>query len=133
MIMLPRIKTKPWIEKLDRRLHIKDLVFMVYPVAVEALSDLRAGVPVSKIEEAASGREDIRVLDMGWIIWKDITREVDNIVFRLDKGEASDIVPAGDGYHIFYLADDEHFGISLEVLSIRSKRFVAAMSVTTTA
>ena len=126
-IMLPRIKTKPWIEKLDRRLHIKDLVFLVHPVAEEAIDDLRAGAPVSTIEEAASEREDIRVTDMGWVIWKDLTREVANIVFRLGKGEASDVISGGDGYHIFYIADDQPFGISIEVLSIRSKRFVRAM------
>jgi len=127
MIMLPRIKTKPWIEKLDRRLHIKDLVFLVHPVAEEALSDLRAGAPLSGIEEAALEREDIRVTDMGWVIWKDLTREIANIVFRLGAGEASDIVPAGDGYHVFYIAEDTPFGIGLEVLSVRSKRFVKAM------
>ena len=126
-IMLPRIKTKPWIEKLDRRLHIKDLVFLVHPVAEEALRDLRAGAPLSDIEEDASEREDIRVTDMGWVIWKDLTREIANIVFRLGAGEASDIIPAGDGYHIFYIAEDTPFGIGLEVLSIRSKRFVKAM------
>lgn len=127
MIFLPRIKTKHWIEKLDRKIHIKDLVFLVHPVAEEALRDLRAGEPVSEIEDVASEREDIRVLDMGWVIWKDLTRDVANIVFRLGKGEASDIIPAGDGYHIFYIADDEPHGISIEVLSIRSKRFVKAM------
>jgi parvulin-like peptidyl-prolyl isomerase len=127
MIMLPRIKTKPWIEKLDRRLHIKDLVFLVHPVAEEALHDLRAGKSVGSIEQAASEREDIHVTDMGWVIWKDLTREVANIVFRLGKGETSDVISGADGYHIFYIADDEHFGISIEVLSIRSKRFVRAM------
>jgi parvulin-like peptidyl-prolyl isomerase len=127
MILLPRIKTKPWIEKLDRKLHIKDAVFLVYPVAEEALGDLRAGAPFSSIEQAAAEREDVRVADMGWVIWKDLPREVANIVFRLGAGEASDIVAGGDGYHILYLAEDQPFGISLEVLSIRAKRFVKAM------
>ncbi len=126
-IMLPRVKTKPWIEKLDRRLHVKDLVFLVYPVAEEALRDLRAGTPISALEEAALERDDMRVVDMGWVIWKDLTRDVANIVFRLGAGEASEIVSAGDGYHIFHIAEDTPFGISLEVLSIRSKRFVKAM------
>jgi parvulin-like peptidyl-prolyl isomerase len=127
MVMLPRIKTKPWIEYLDRRLHIKDLVFLVHPVAEEALSDLREGVPVGTIEEAAAGRDDIRVVDMGWVIWKDLTREIANIVFRIGEGEASDVIAAGDGYHLFYVAEDEPFGLGLELLSVRSKRFVMAM------
>jgi hypothetical protein len=128
-VMLPRIKTKPWIGKLDRRLHVKDLTFLVCPVAEEALRDLRGGVPVSSIEEEAAGRGDIRVADMGWLIWKDVPREVANVIFRLDVGEATDIFPAGDGYHIFFLVEDEPHGLSIELLSARSKRFVRAMQV----
>jgi hypothetical protein len=126
-VMLPRIKTKPWLGKLDRRLHLKDLSFLVYPVAEEALRDLRNGAPVSSLEEDAAGRPDIHVTDMGWIIWKDIQREIANIVFRLDAGEATNIVSRGDGYHIFYLVEDEPFGLAIELLSARSKRFVAGM------
>lgn len=126
-IMLPRIKTKDWIEKLDRRLHLVDLTFYVYPVAEEAIRDLRSGVPISEIKEAAAEREDIQYDDMGWIIWKDLQREIADIVFRLDVGAPSEIVPGNDGYHVFYLLDDEQFGISIQLLSARSRRFVKGM------
>jgi parvulin-like peptidyl-prolyl isomerase len=126
-VMLPRVKSKPWIEKLDRKLHLKDLVFLVRPVADEALAELRAGVSLSDIEEAASGRDDVRVTDLGWVVWKDLSREVANIVFRLDPGEASDVVTGNDGHHIFFLVEGEPFDVGLEILSVRSRRFVRAM------
>jgi parvulin-like peptidyl-prolyl isomerase len=126
-VVLPRIKTKPWIGKLDRKLHIEDLTFLVYPIAEEALHDLRNGTPISSIEEDASGREDIRIDNSGWVVWKDLPREVAQVVFRLGVGEVSDIMPATDGYHLFYLLEEEPLGAGSEILSVRSKRFVKAM------
>jgi parvulin-like peptidyl-prolyl isomerase len=126
-IMLPRIKTKPWQEKLNRRLHLKEMIFAVYPVAEEVLEDLQDGKDFETMAAAMSDREDVRVHDLGWVVWKDLGREVANIVFRLDRGAVSSIVPGGDGYHIFYIAEDEPFGLSIELVSIRSKRFVEAM------
>jgi parvulin-like peptidyl-prolyl isomerase len=64
---------------------------------------------------------------MGWLRWKDIPREVANVAFRLDVGGATDIFPANDGYHIFYLAEVQPLGASIELLSARSRRFVRAM------
>jgi parvulin-like peptidyl-prolyl isomerase len=126
-ILLPRVKTKTWIPKLDRRLYLKDMVFAVQPVAEQVLDMMRAGRDFDSLAESAGDREDIRVNDLGWVIWKDLGRDIANVVFRLDKGEVTDVIIGADGYHIFYLADDEPFGISIELLSMRSKRFVTAM------
>jgi hypothetical protein len=127
MIMLPRIKTKVWMDKLDRRLHIKDLVFAVYPVAEEARRLIEAGRPFEDLGADLSEREDVELKDLGWIIWKDLSREVADVVFRVDAGSVSDVVRGTDGYHLFYVAEDEKFGLSVELLSLRSKRFVTAM------
>jgi peptidyl-prolyl cis-trans isomerase C len=126
-ITLPRIKTKKWIEKLDRRLHLKELRFAAYPAAEEALESLRNGMPFDMFASALEGRQDVMMEDMGWRVWKELARPVANIVFQLDRGAVTDIVSGSDGYHIFYLADDEPMGIGFEVLSLRSKRFVEAM------
>ena len=126
-IMLPRKKTKPWQEKLDRKLHIKELVFAVHPVADEAVAELRGGRDFDAMVAELAGRQDVAVHDLGWVVWKDLGRDVANIVFRLARGEVSDVVPGGDGYHVFYIAEDEAFGLSIELVSIRSKRFVEAM------
>jgi parvulin-like peptidyl-prolyl isomerase len=126
-VRAPRLKRKPWIEYLDRRLYLKELVFAVYPVAVEALADLRAGRRFEDLLADIEGREDVRFNDPGLKIWKDFSREVANVVFQAGKGEATDIIPGPDGYHIFYVADDEKFGMGLELLSLRSRKFVTAM------
>jgi parvulin-like peptidyl-prolyl isomerase len=128
-VLLPRIKTKAWMDKLDRRLYLKDLVFAVHPVAVQALEIIRDGKDFESVVESVAGRPDVRVNDPGWVIWKDLGRDVANVVFRLDVGQVSDIVAGGDGYHIFYLADAEKFGLGVELLSLRAKRFVRAMEV----
>ena len=127
MIMLPRIKTKVWLDRLDRRLHVKDLVFAVYPVAVEARRLIEAGRDFESLAEELSQRQDVDLRDLGWIIWKDLSREVANVLFRVDTGSVSDVINGADGYHLFYVAEDEKFGLSLELLSLRSKRFVTAI------
>ncbi len=126
-IMLPRMKTKPWQEKLDRKLHLKEIVVAVYPVALEILEELRGGRDFDTMASTMSGREDVQVHDIGWVIWKELSREVANVVFRLDTGEVSDIMLGTGGYHIFYLAEAEPFGIRIELASIRSQRFTEAM------
>ncbi|MFH1313412.1 MAG: peptidylprolyl isomerase [Candidatus Eisenbacteria bacterium] len=126
-IMLPRIKTKPWQEKLDRKLHLKEMIFAVYPIAQDALKELRGGQSFETAASAMTGRDDVRVNDFGWVIWKELSREVANVVFRLDTGEVSDVMLGGDGYHIFYLAEAEPFGIGIELASVRSQRFAEAM------
>ncbi len=126
-VIVPRIQTKMWIEKLDRRLHLRDLTFLVYPVAQEALAMIREGHDFDRLAASLSVREDVVYRDAGVIIWKDLSREVAEIVFRLDPGEVTEIVRGADGYHLFYLADDEPFGAGYELLSLRSRRFVSAM------
>jgi hypothetical protein len=126
-ILLPRIKTLPWTVKLDRKLHLKDFTFFVYPVAEEALNDLRSGAPVENLEQNARERDDIHAIDMGWMLWKDLPRKVAEVVFRLDAGEATDVFSAIDGYHIFVLVEDEPANLATELMAVRSKRFVEAM------
>jgi parvulin-like peptidyl-prolyl isomerase len=125
-IMLPRIKTKQWIEKLDRRLHLKEMLFAAHPAAEEALAILRKGTDFDALAAQVEGRPEVIVNDYGWVVWKDLARPVANIVFALDPGEFTDIVGGSDGYHVFYLAEDEPMGVSIELLSLRSQRFVQA-------
>jgi parvulin-like peptidyl-prolyl isomerase len=126
-VFTPRIESKRWITKLDRKLYLKEMVFAAYPAAEDVLGMLREGNEFDTLAETLGDRPDVTVNDVGWKIWKDLARDVANILFRLDRGEISDIIPGADGYHIFYLADDEHFGIGMELLALRSRRFVAAM------
>lgn len=126
-VSTPRIEIKPWIEKLDRKLYLKDLVFAAYPLAEEVLAMLRSGHDFDTLAADLAERPDITLHDMGWIVWKGLQRDVANVVFRLDSGSVSDVIPGADGYHIFYLAEDEEFGIGMELLALRSRRFVAAM------
>lgn len=126
-VMTPRIQRKPWIEKLDRKLYLKELVFAVYPVAEEALEELKQGGNFDDLAAESEGREDVRMNDLGWAVWKDLNRDIANVVFRLGVGEASHIVAASDGYHIFYLVDEEQFGLGMELLSLRSRRFLTEL------
>ncbi len=126
-IFTPRIETKRWLTKLDRKLYLKEMLFAAYPAAEDVLRMLRGGNDFDAVAETLRDRPDVTVNDVGWKIWKELARDVANIVFRLDRGEISDIIPGADGYHIFYLVDDEQFGIGIELLALRSRRFVAAM------
>ena len=126
-VSTPRIELKPWIEKLDRKLYLKDLVFAAYPAAEEVMAMLHSGHDFDTLAADIADRPDVTLHDMGWLAWKGLQRDVANVVFRLDRGSVSDIIPGADGYHIFYLVDDEEFGIGIELLALRSRRFVAAM------
>lgn len=126
-VLLPRVKTKPWLEKLDRGIHLKEIVFAVYAVAEEVLETVRQRQDFDTLAGSLADREDVKVNDLGWVLWKDLGWDVANVVFRLDKGNVSDIVTGPDGYHIFYVADDKPLELGIELLSIRSKRFVAEM------
>jgi len=127
LIQTPRIQRLPWLAKLDRKIHLMDMRFMVYEVAEEALAEIRAGRSFESLAAEVEGREDISVNDMGWRIWKELTLEVANVVFRLDVKETSPIVKGRDGYHLFYLANAEKLGLSFEIQSLRSKKFLAEM------
>jgi parvulin-like peptidyl-prolyl isomerase len=126
-VMTPRIQSRPWIEKLGRKLHLKDMRFAAYAAAEDVLAMIKGGRDFESLAETFADRQDVSVTDMGLVIWKDLNRDLANIVFRLDKGAVTEVIPSADGYHIFYLADDEFFDISIELLSLRSRRFVAAM------
>jgi len=128
-VRLPRIKTKRWIEKLDRRLHLKEMIFKVYPLARAVVRELRNGADFDSLAAGFANREDVVVNDLGWIIWKDIGRDVANRVFRLDPHGVTDVMRQVDGYHVYYLDEAEKFGLSIELLSVRSKRFVQAMEI----
>jgi len=126
-IQIPRIQRLPWLPKLDRKLHIMDLHFLVYEVAEEALAEIGRGHSFEKVAEQAKGRQDIIVNDMDWRMWRELSIEVANVVFRLDVNEVSPIVVGADGYHLFYLAGAEKLGLGLEIQSLRSKKFLTAM------
>jgi len=126
-IHTPRIQRLPWLEKLDRKLHVMDLHFMVYEVAEEALEEIRKGRSFEEVAAEAEGRQDFRVNDMGWRVWKELDTKVANAVFRLDINEVSPIVKGADGYHLFYLAGAEKQGLGLEIRSLRSRKFLTAM------
>jgi parvulin-like peptidyl-prolyl isomerase len=126
-ILLPRVKTKPWYDKLDRRLKLEQVVFAVYPVAEEFLQMLESGGDFREMLSALGEREDIRHNDLGWMYWKQINRDVANVIFRAGKGETSEILDGPDGYHIYYVVDDEPIGLNIETIAIRARRFVRAM------
>ncbi|MFC1800380.1 peptidyl-prolyl cis-trans isomerase [Candidatus Eisenbacteria bacterium] len=126
-IQTPRIQRLPWLPKLDRKLHIVDMHFLVYEVAEEALAEVERGRPFEKVAAEAKGREDITVNDMDWRVWKELTLEVANVVFRLDVNEVSPIVRGADGYHLFYLAGAEKLGLGMEIQSLRSRKFLTAL------
>jgi parvulin-like peptidyl-prolyl isomerase len=126
-ILLPRIKTKPWIDKLDRRLNLVDLRFAVYQAALEAEAALSKGRDFQTLAAELEQRPDVFLFEPGWVVWKQLGREVANAVFRLDAGDHSDVVKGADGYHIYYIAEDQPFGLSIELVSLRSQRFHAAM------
>lgn len=126
-IQTPRVQRLPWVEKLDRRLLLEDLHFFVYEVAVEGLEELKAGRSFESLAEEAQGRPDIVGSNMGWRVWKELDLAVANVVFGMDVGETSPIVVGADGYHLFHLADAAPLGLSQEIKSLRSKKFVAAM------
>ncbi len=126
-VQIPRIQRLPWLEKLDRRLLITDLHFLVYDVALEALAEIEAGRAFAGLAEEARNRSDIRMTNMGWRIWKELDTSVANVVFQLDVGETSPVVTGADGYHLFHIEDATELGISHEIQSLRSKKFVAAM------
>jgi parvulin-like peptidyl-prolyl isomerase len=122
-IQAPRIQRLPWHAKLDRRLHLMDVRFSVYEVAEEALAELGAGRSFESLAAEVGDRMDVSVNDMGWRVWRELDLEVSYVVFRLDVKEVSPIVSGSDGYHLFYL----ELGLSHEIKSLRSKRFVVAM------
>ncbi|HVP57700.1 MAG TPA: hypothetical protein VMU02_06345, partial [bacterium] len=123
-VRVPRVASKPVLDNLDRRLHFREMVFAVYPVAEEVLGDIRAGASFDDMVKRVEGREDITVHDRGWELWKNFDRSTAYQVFQLHVGEVSGIIPSKAGYSIFYLVEDKRWGESAELIYLRSKRFV---------
>jgi len=125
-VRVPRIESKTVLAELDRKLHVKQMVFAVYPVAEEALRDMRAGETFEDMAASVASRQDITVRDEGWVLWKNLDRDVASVLFQLHVGDVSDIVRGKQGYGIYYLVEDAPAGASPELIYLRSKRFVRA-------
>jgi parvulin-like peptidyl-prolyl isomerase len=125
-VRVPRIESKTVLAELDRKLHIKQMIFAVYPVAEEALRDMRAGETFEDLAASVADRQDITVRDEGWAFWKNFDRDVAFVLFQLHVGDVSDIVRGKQGYSIYYLVEDAPAGASPELINLRSKRFVRA-------
>jgi parvulin-like peptidyl-prolyl isomerase len=126
-VRVPRVESKTVLTDLDRRLHVKEMVFAVRGVAEEALGDLRAGQSFDDLAAGVADRQDITVTDQEWKYWKDFDKGVANVLFQLHPGDVSDILRGGRGYSIYYLAEDAPWGATPELIRLRSKRFVRAI------
>lgn len=121
-VQTPRIKTRDIRRKLSRRLHLKEIVSKTYKGAEDIIRYFNAGADFDSLAMLIEGREDFSVRDIGWVLWKELGPEVGSRVFILERNTWSDIIRLGDGYHIYWLADDERFDITDEIVSQRSKR-----------
>jgi parvulin-like peptidyl-prolyl isomerase len=126
-VRVPRVASKPALDELDRRLHLREMTFAVYAIAEEALADMRAGTSFDAMAASVEGRPDIRVTDLGLKYWREIDRTVAYEAYQLHVGEISGIVPVKSGYSIFYLVEDKVWGESPELIRLRSKKFVRAI------
>gem|GEM_PF-2014445 len=125
-VRVPRVESKTVLAELDRKLHVKQMVFAVYPVAEEVLRDMRAGKTFEDIAASVADRQDIAVRDEGWGFWKDFDKDVAYVLFQLHVGDVSDIVRGKQGYSIYYLVEDAPAQASPELIYLRSRRFVRA-------
>ncbi len=126
-VRVPRVESKPVLEELDRTLHLKQMVFAVYPIAEQALREIKAGKAFESMATSLAGREDVRVIDEGWKVWKNFDRSVANEVFQLHVGAVTGILRGKQGYSIYYLVEDARAGATQELIYMRSKRFVRAI------
>lgn len=123
-VRVPRIESKRLLGDLDRKIHVKELLFAVYPVAEEALADLKTGKSFDSIVESAAGREDIKFVDHGVKMWKEFDRTLSTILFQLAVGEHTGIINGQTGYSIYYVAGAEAWGADPRLIYLRSKRVV---------
>lgn len=123
-VRVPRVESKQLLDGLDRRLRVKQLLFAVYPVAEEALADIKAGESFDSIVEASAGREDVTFVDHGLKMWKEFDRDLATVLFRLAVGEHTGIINEQAGYSIYYLAGAEAWGADPRLIYLRSKRVV---------
>lgn len=126
-VQTPRIKTKDIRRKLGRRLHLKVMVSKTYKGAEQIARYLGTGADFDSLATLLEGREDFSVRDLGWVLWKDIGPDIGRRVYILEKQDFSEIVRLGDGYHIYWVADDQKFDITEEIVSQRSKRIAKAL------
>jgi len=123
-VRVPRVESKQVLDYLDRKIHVKQMVFAVYPVAEEALAEIKAGDSFDSIAESIGDREDIKFMDHGLKIWKEFDREMAMVLFRLAVGENTGIIQEKMGYSIYYLAGTESWGADPRLIYLRSKRVV---------
>jgi peptidyl-prolyl cis-trans isomerase C len=126
-VRLPRVKTLPWVQRLNRKLYFKEIVFPVYPGAEQAVALIEAGMAFDDVAARFSGSQGVRVNEPEWKFWKNLDESVAFSVFKLEPGQASEIIKAGDGYHLVYLMDDQPVSLKASILAARSKVFVRAM------
>ncbi len=119
---VPRIKTKDIRMRLSRRLHLKVIVSKTHKGAEDIASYLAKGARFDSLAARLEGREDFLIHDIGWVLWKDLAPDVACKVFILLPGEFSEIIRLADGYHIYWVAEDEKFDLREEIISQRSKR-----------
>jgi parvulin-like peptidyl-prolyl isomerase len=122
-VRVPRISSLKWREKLDRSLHIVDIVFRSRGLAEEAMVGVRRGATLDILRAGFEGRDDVMFNDIGWKVWRDIDRSLTKYVFPLEVGQFSGIVNLPDGYHIFYMVDAKELGVKDEVLFLRARKF----------
>ncbi|MFZ1946340.1 MAG: peptidylprolyl isomerase [bacterium] len=123
-VRVPRSESKQVIDKLDRKIHVKQLTFAVYPIAQEALAELDGGKPFDSVAAGLAGRDDVRFEDHGVKIWRDFDRGLATALFDLEVGEVSRIIKSKAGYSIYCLVGDEPWDTDQELIYLRSKRFV---------
>jgi hypothetical protein len=123
-VRVPRAESRQVLDKLDRKIHVKQLTFAVYPMAQEALAEMDGGKAFDEVAAGLAGREDVRAEDHGVKIWRDFDRSLATALFDLKVGEVSRIIDGKTGYSIYYLAGDEPWDTDEELIYLRSKRFV---------
>jgi peptidyl-prolyl cis-trans isomerase C len=123
-VRVPRAESKQVLEKLDRKIHVKQLTFAVYPIAQDVLARLDAGEAFDDVAAGLAGRDDVRFEDHGVKIWRDFDRSLATALFNLEIGQVSRIIKSKTGYEIYYMAGDEAWDTDQELIYLRSKRFV---------
>jgi peptidyl-prolyl cis-trans isomerase C len=124
-IRVPRAESRQVLDRLDRKMCLKQMVFRAYPVAEEASARLRAGESFESVEARFSGRDDVEIQDLGWKVWREFDRTVATQIYNLSPGQATGILREKPGYSIYYLVEDAPWGEpEQELIILRSKRFI---------
>ena len=123
-VRVPRVESRQVLTRLDRKLHVKQIVFAVFPIAEEASRELAAGESFDTLAGGLTGREDVTFTDLGWKLWRDIDRNLAVQLFNLEVGQVTGVIRGQRGYSIYYLAEDEPSGADQRLMFQRSKRFV---------